>query len=142
MVVLSSQTDEEIRSLCGLSRTQWDILVGSDMSFTPTEIKKQYAAFMDGIRNRLEREFRRPAIVIDGVPYLSTVQAAEALDVGEYHLSTMRSRGKLEGTKHGRRTIYSQGQMQSFLMDVDQAQNRKSALALAFLRRMERKRQD
>lgn len=138
MVVLSPRTDDEIRSLCGLSRTQWDNLVSA--GFTPAQVRTSYQAFVQAIQSRIAEEFKRPADSIDGVPHLSTVQAAEALGVGEYHLSTMRSRGKLIGTKFGRRTFYSREQLESFLTDPEQAQAKKSALALAFIRMMERKR--
>ncbi len=136
-------SEEEARTHCGLSRTQWDQLTQPEddpESFLPEELLAEYNGLIQTITEKLDVEFRRPAFVLDNVPFLSTVQTADALGVGEFHLSTMRSRGKLKGQKYGRRTIYSREILDRFLTSPDEAAERKSALALAFVRLMEKKR--
>lgn len=137
--------EEDVRIRCGLSRTQWDALAhpeDNDVAFTTKEIGDTYDLFLADLQAKVDRAFRQPAFTIKGVAHLSTVQAAQALGVGEFHLSTMRSRGKLRGEKFGRRTIYSRDDLDRFLTHSEVETERKSALALAFTRLMERKRQN
>lgn len=100
-------------------------------------IERLYNEYISLVRVRLEREFKRPETVIDGVPYLSTVQTARALGVGEFHLANIRERGRLHGEKLGRRAIYSRTELERFITEPMGDTSPYSALAYAFLRWLE-----
>ena len=119
---------EAIRSRYNITRTQWSELVKDDSE--GPKIARRYEKFLEHVRKAIDFEFESPAFVVDEVPYLSTIQAARALGVGEFHLSNLRDRQKLIGVRHGRRSIYSRENLLEFL----NTEPRHSAVTTAFVR--------
>lgn len=133
MTQTNLEQSEQQRIHCGLSRAQWEEALEHG---SPAKLVAKYNRYIEHLTKRIDREFMRPKYVLGfaSTKYISVSQLAEALNVGEFHLTNMRRRHKLEGTKYDRLVIYSQEQLSRFLTDASQAENRKSALAAAFLR--------
>lgn len=136
---------EKIRLRCGLSRNQWAKLLetgdaGSDAR--AWEISKSFDRFLDRCRLQVDYEFQNPEFVEDGQPYISTIQAARALSVGEFHLANLRDRGKLASVRVGRRAGFRRDDLLDFL-DIDRRPDtRQTALGVAFFRWFELEEQE
>lgn len=135
MTGLTLVNPDRIRRRAGLSRGQWTDLVGSHPDDeTIYEVMRSHERFIQSIKAAIEYEMARPAVVIEGEPYISTIQAARALGVGEFHLANLRERNKLEATRYGRRSAFSRANLYKFLEGPEDPRERHSALATAFLR--------
>lgn len=88
---------ETTRLSIGLSRPQMDkLMAGVDFPLVRVkEIEREYRLFISDIRRKLLAESKRPVVVFDDEPCLSTVQVSRATGIGEFHLTTFRQRGKL-----------------------------------------------
>lgn len=126
---------DEIRRLCGLSKGQW--VQALSRLVEPEKVLEKHREFIAETRRALDWEFRNAQFVIADEPHISTVQAARALGVGEFHLSNLRDRDKLPGVKHGRRSVYTRQHMDEFLESTLSEKERHSPLASAFLRWLE-----
>lgn len=126
---------ESIRRRTGLSKTQWAELVrGQNEDQRAYEISRLFERFLAHVHRALDNEFKNPEYEVDGVPCLSTIQAARALGIGEFHLANLRDRGKLKGRKFGRRAAFARVDLDAFLSIPQAPQERQSAMAQAFLR--------
>lgn len=125
----STSTTEDVRLYCGLSKAQYERLAAV---CDPETLPELFDAFLADIRAKVEIEFTAPAHMLGKTPVLSTVQVARALGVGEFHLSNLRDRGKLNSSKFGRRAVYSKADLDAFL-DQQKIKERRSALAAAFV---------
>lgn len=129
---------ENIRLRCGLSRNQWTRLL--DAVDQPDEerawvIGQAFDRFLEQRRSAVDIEFREPEFHgDDGTPLLSTIQAARALGVGEFHLANLRDRGKLNSTRVGRRAGFAREDLRDFLNIDQKPETRQTALGIAFLR--------
>lgn len=116
------------REAIGLPRTFWTTILEH---YSVEEALLKFEDFRDHTRAAIAHEFEHPAAVLDGTPYISTIQAAQALSIGEFHLANLRDRKKLEGTPYGRRSLYSQASLEALL---EPAENGRFILARAFMR--------
>lgn len=129
-VTYSRDELEQLHKDIGVSRTVLSELL---QNHTPEELRKSYADFTEYTKKAIAFEFKNPAFTIEGKPYLSAVQAARALGTGEFHLSNLRDRNKLSGRRHGRRVVYSRGDLHALLKPTKQDKHR-APLAVAFVR--------
>lgn len=120
---------DDIRIGIGLSKTQWDSLAGKR---TPRQVATAWEKFKRNASRALDYEFASPSFYLEDVPYITTIQAARALGVGEFHLANLQDRDKLQGTKHGRRIIYSRENLDALLSPPEDG--RRGALAGSFIR--------
>lgn len=64
------------------------------------KIEQAFENYTVDCTRKLEREFTRPKYTLeDGTKLISTVQVARAFGLGDFHISTIRSRGVIKGTK-------------------------------------------
>lgn len=131
MAELEPNTVERIRQRIGLPRSTTKDLLGvdkdtvfttEDRRMNPVVVRRAVAldaAFEQwraAVRYALEREAEvAPAMVDeDGMRYLTTRQAAYCLGIGDYHMSTLRNRGKIDAVLSGR----GQGQVNLFAVQA------------------------
>lgn len=126
----TTTADEATRLSIGISKTEWEDLRRE--GYTPRQILSLWEKFRKHAIRALDFEFSNPEFVLDETAYVTAVQVSRALGLGEFHLSNLRDRGKLEGRRHGRRTIYSRENVDSLLSSPDDG--RRSSLAGAFIR--------
>lgn len=119
---------EELRAKIGMSKAKFDVLL---KRYSLEELDALYETFLEGVRRAIAWEFKAPALKIDGAPYASTIQAARALGVGEFHLANLRYRQKLNGHTHGRKTIYAKRDLEALLKPQ---KDRRSPIAASFIR--------
>lgn len=127
---VSDQEVEKLRREVGVSRTSLSELL---TMYSPETIRTAYTEFSDQVKANIARELKRPDFTIDGKPYLSAIQAASALGVGEFHLSNLRDRNKLSGRQHGRRVVYSRADLVALLKPTRDDKHR-GPLAVSFTR--------
>lgn len=136
---------EKIRLRCGLSRNQWAKLLETGDSGDDArawEISKSFDRFLDRCRLQVEYEFQNPEFSENGQGFISTIQAARALSVGEFHLANLRDRGKLASVRVGRRAGFRKDDLLEFL-DIDRRPSeRQTALGVAFFRWFELEEQE
>lgn len=142
-------TFEDVRARIGLTKVQLLGLMGleREAQLDPedpeqerilTHIWQEFEAYVEHVKRAIDWEFRTPDrhLPVRGkqVPVLSTVQAARALGVGEFHLSNLRDRKKLPGTPFGRRSFYTKDALLKFLRQQTEQQQKHMSLAGAFVR--------
>lgn len=136
---------EKIRLRCGLSRNQWARLIqsGDDGDDARAwEISKSFDRFLDRCRVQVEYEFQSPELTENDQSFISTIQAARALSIGEFHLANLRDRGKLASVRVGRRAGFRKDDLIDFL-DIDRRPDtRQTALGVAFFRWFELEEQE
>ena len=124
---------EELRREIGVSKTTLTELLEKH---SPEELRAAHAEFVEHTKAAIAYEFKTPAFNFGGHKYLSAIQAARALGTGEFHLSNLRDRGKLHGTPHGRRVVYSKLDLTS-LLKPSKTDKHRSPLAASFTRWLE-----
>lgn len=139
---------DAMRVRCGLARPDWYRLLGVAKeadAFNPNGetapgvaaraqlICRKHRTFIRSLENAVAREFARPAFVIDDQPLLSTIQVARALGVGDFHISTLRDRGRVDATRAGRSWGFSRSAVAALITNEKQL-GYHSPLATAFLR--------
>lgn len=119
---------EDVRLTIGLSKTEWTQL---SEKYNTRQILSLWEKFKRITGRALDYEFAIPSYVLEGVPYVTAIQASRATGIGEFHLANLRDRDKLQGTRHGRRTIYTRQNLDDLFQPKD---GRKSSLSGPFLR--------
>lgn len=102
-----NETVEDIRVKLGLSRPQLErVLIGyeDDELSRMRQIAKEYSAYCARLRQSIRALRPEP---VDGMDCLSVRQVSEVLKLGEFHVSNLRARGKLEAVyKEGYGTLF------------------------------------
>lgn len=135
---------EETRVKCGLTKSQLLGLLGlsresqldenePEYAEELTHIADEYTRYIERSKKAIDWEFKQPAHVLEGKPVISTVQAARALGVGEFHLSNLRDRRKLIATPFGRRAFYTRDALLKFVREQQHTKGH-SSLSGAFVR--------
>jgi hypothetical protein len=133
LAAIPEQELEELRRTLGVSKT---VLQEMLQHASPDSLREAHARFVEHTKAAIEREFKAPSFRIDGKSYVSAIQAARALGTGEFHLSNLRDRGKLNGTPHGRRVVYAKSDLLALLKQSKDS-NYRSPLASSFARWLE-----
>lgn len=106
---------ENIRQAVGVSRPSWIQLLGASsetalrgdaMLAAAKDVQRAHSRFIRKMIANVAAEFETP-IVVDDVEYITTAQVSRALGLGEFHVSALRDRGKLQAVRYGRRTLFS-----------------------------------
>lgn len=123
---------EKVRARIGLTTQQWKTLAVRYPD--PEVITTLYQTWVLKLRKDIKAELSRAHYDIEGKPYLSAVQVARVLGIGEFHVCNLLHRGRLEGTRNGRRVGYAYRDVAS-LAERDYAKEgfKRSPLGRSFL---------
>lgn len=135
---------EEIRLRIGVSRPTWAELLGTsdpDAALARAkELDRDHRTFKRRVVNALDIEFARPTLVLDDVKYITTRQATRALGLGEFHLSNLRDRQRVEYRRVGRRTLYSRSALDDLINMTIAPRAQHAPLSTAFVAFLEERR--
>lgn len=134
------QLDEQAtkaKELIGLTLAQWNKL--RDSGYTTEAILAAHADWQKQVKRELAWEYKNPDYRDEsGAPFLSAVQAARALGIGEFLVCNLNHRGKLPGTKVGRRIAYSRDDLLKMATrNYSRVPSKRSPLAKSFIRWLE-----
>lgn len=138
---------DSIRARCGLARTHWLKILGVENERLMTwdgkvrphvmrralNVQALYEQYKTDVEGRLVDETERAAYVLDDKPYLSSIQVARVLGCGDFHIVTLRQRGKINATLTKRYWAYAPDDVRA-LLDFDDSKGYHSSIAGTFVR--------